>query len=186
MGDGKNKREILGLPPFRGHTLPGPNMTHTRLAKWIGPKWIGPNWPGQNQLGPKRIAQSRSQPFVLGHCGWPMQFWANPFLAAIWPAISGQSRCVCLCVCLVCLCVCLCLCVSVFDATFTRSGSVPNGRRKLTGQLTLHSSQGLVPCGRQDCRSGVSGRQDCLLVVFDHKRGWKGIQTQTTNHRFPV
>ena len=41
--------------------------------------------------------------------------------------------------------VCLCLSVSVFDATFTRSGSVPNGRRKLTGQLALHSSQGLCP-----------------------------------------
>ena len=72
---------------------------------------------------------------------------------------------VCLCACVsvcrsVCLSVCLSvsLCVSVFDAAFTKSGSVPSGRRKMTGQLTLHSSQGLVPCGREVCRSIVFGQ----------------------------
>ena len=50
--------------------------------------------------------------------------------------------------------------VSVMDAVFTRNGSVPNGREKLTGQPALHSSQGLVPCGREDCRSGLSGQRN--------------------------
>ena len=50
--------------------------------------------------------------------------------------------------------------VSVFDAAFTRSGSVPNGKKtRLSGQLILRSSQGFVPCGREDCRSGASGQR---------------------------
>ena len=70
------------------------------------------------------------------------------------------SACLCVCVfhCL-CLCVCVFVCLCVFDAVFTRNGSVPIGRRGLSGQLILRSSEGLVPCGREDCRGGVSGQR---------------------------
>ena len=74
------------------------------------------------------------------------------------------SLCLCLCLSLsvsVTVCHSLSLSVSVFiavfDAVFTRSGPVPNGRRIPTGQLVPRSSQGLVPCGR---RSGVSGQRN--------------------------
>ena len=79
------------------------------------------------------------------------------------PVCVSVSVCVCVCHshCLrvfVCVFVSVCVCVSVFDAAFTKSGSVPSGRRKLTEQLTLHSSQGIVPCGREDCRNSVFGQ----------------------------
>ena len=81
-------------------------------------------------------------------------------------------KCVCLCVCLcvsvcgsVCVCVwvCVCLCVSVcvFNEAFTRSGSVPNGKRepsRATDSTLLSGPYALWP-------SGLS--QQCIWPVQD-------------------
>ena len=46
----------------------------------------------------------------------------------------------------------LCLSLSVFDTAFTRSWFGPDRKER------IRSSQSFLPCGREDCRSSVSGQ----------------------------